>query len=219
MYPVTYQAENPGEGRNRLTVFFRYILAIPLFIVAFFYAIVAEICAVIAWFSIVFTGQYPPGLYNFVAGYLRFIARATGYIHLMTDEYPPFNGEEYNAYPIRVGVPQPLAEYDRLKTGLRLIFAIPVILLAYVQGLIASVIAFIAWFAILFTGSLSEGLFEPLRSANAYLLRAASYYMLVTEEWPPFTLEASGAAPAADLPPAPPTAGAPAPDQSQQHDA
>jgi len=59
-----------------------------------------------------------------------------------------------------------------MKALFRLIVGIPVLLLAYVQSLIALVIALIAWFAILFTGKLSEGLFNPLRSALAYGARA-----------------------------------------------
>ena len=44
-------------------------------------------------------------------------------------------------------------------------------LLAIVQAIILCVCALIAWFAILFTGKLPEGLFNPMRSAFAYLTR------------------------------------------------
>ena len=57
-------------------------------------AIAAEIAAVIAWFAIVFTGRYPEGLYNFNAGFLRMATRVNGFYYLLTDEYPPFNGDE-----------------------------------------------------------------------------------------------------------------------------
>ena len=127
----------------------------------------------IAWFAIVFTGKYPEGLYNFNAGYLRMISRANSFDYLLTDEFPPFGGEEAPDYPVRIGVPAPLDEYSRLKTGLRLIIGIPVLLLAFVQAIILSVCAIIAWFAILFTGKLPEGLFNPMRSAMAYLTRAS----------------------------------------------
>ena len=80
--------------------------------------------------------------------------------------------------PGRLGIPAPKPEYSRLKAGFRLIVGIPVILLTYVQTLIAVVVSFIAWFAILFTGRLSEGLFDPLRSAIAYLARATAYFGL-----------------------------------------
>jgi hypothetical protein len=199
MYPISYEADAALEGRNRLTSFFRYIVAIPWAIVAGIYGLVAEIAAVIAWFAIVFTGRYPEGLYNFNAGFLRMSSRFNAFQYLLTDEFPPFGGEEAPDYPVRIGVPAPLGAYDRLKTGLRLIFGIPVYLLAIVQAIILSVCTLIAWFAIVFTGRLPEGLFNPMRSALAYLTRAAGYFLLITEDWPPFSYEESGAAPAGEI--------------------
>jgi hypothetical protein len=204
MYPVTYQADYAGEGRNRLTAFFRYIVAIPWLIVAGLYGFAASIAIVIAWFALVFTARYPEGIYNFVAGYVRFNARVNAFIYLATDEWPPFNGDTNESYPVRVGIPPPKPEYSRLKAGFRLIVGIPVILLAYVQSLIALVISLIGWFAILFTGKLSEGLFDPLRSALAYNARAAAYFGLLTEDYPPFSLEDSSAGAPAPEPPPPP---------------
>jgi hypothetical protein len=164
------------------------------------YGILAEIVAIIAWFAIVFTGRYPEGLYNFNAGYLRMTSRTNSFLYLLTDEFPPFGGEEGPDYPVRIGVPAPLDMYSRLKTGLRLIIGIPVMLLAFVQSIILYVVSIIAWFAILFTGKLGEGLFNPMRSAMAYLVRTTGYFLLITEDWPPFSYEESGAAPAGQIP-------------------
>jgi hypothetical protein len=199
MYPISYEADPVLEGRNRLTTFFRYIVAIPWLIVAAIYGIVAQIAAVIAWFAIVFTGRYPEGLYNFNVGYLRMISRVNGFEYLLTDAWPPFGGDEAPDYPVRVGVAPPLDQYSRLKTGFRFIVGIPVYILAIVQAIILSVCAFIAWFAILFTGKLPEGLFNPIRSASAYLTRGGGYFLLLTEDWPPFTYEESGPAPAGQI--------------------
>ena len=199
MYPISYEADPALEGRNRLTSFFRYIVAIPWLIVAAIYGWIAEIAAIIAWFAIVFTGRYPEGLYNFNAGYLRMYSRTYTFLHLLNDEWPPFGGEEAPNYPARIGVPPALGEYNRLKTGFRLIIGIPVMLLAFVQSIILYVCAIIAWFAILFTGRLPEGLFNPMRSALAYLTRAGGYFLLLTEDWPPFSYEQGGAAPAGEI--------------------
>jgi Domain of unknown function (DUF4389) len=199
MYPISYEADPALEGRNRLTTFFRYIVAIPWLIVASIYGIVAEIAAVIAWFAIVFTGKYPEGLYNFNAGYLRMITRVNGFEYLLTDEWPPFGGEDASDYPIRAGVPPALDQYSRLKTGLRFLYGIPVYLLAIVQAIILGVCAIIAWFVILFTGKLPDGLFNPMRSASAYLSRTAGYFLLITEDWPPFSYEEGGTAPAGEI--------------------
>ena len=199
MYPISYEVDAALEGRNRLTVFFRGIVWIPWAIVAYVYGIVAGIASVIAWFAIVFSGKYPDGLYNFNAGYLRMYTRVYSFYWLMTDEWPPFGGEEGPGYPIRVGVAPPLDAYNRWKTGFRLIVGIPVMLLAIVQGIILNVCGIIAWFAILFTGRLPDGLFNPMRSALAYLTRTNAYFLLMTEDWPPFSYEAGGSTPAGQI--------------------
>ena len=195
MYPISYEADAILEGRNRLTTFFRGLLVIPWHIVVALYSIAAFVAVVIAWFAIVFTGRYPEGLYNFNAGFLRLATRVNGFYYLLNDEWPPFSGDEAPGYPVRVGVPPPLDAYSRLKTGFRFIVGIPVLILGWVWSLVLSVIALIAWFAILFTGKLPQGLFEPMRSASAYLARASGYFLLLTEDWPPFSYEEGRAVP------------------------
>jgi hypothetical protein len=199
MYPVSFEADPILEGRNRLTTFFRGIVAIPWQIVQYLYSIAASVAVFIAWFAIAFTGRYPEGLYNFNAGFLRMSTRVNGFYYLLNDDYPPFGGEEAPEYPVRVGVPPPLDKYSRMKTIFRLIVGIPVYLLAIVQSLILFVCVVISWFAILFTGKLSEGLFNPMRSANAYLTRAGAYFMLMTEDWPPFSDDAGETVPAGQI--------------------
>ncbi|HYU59915.1 MAG TPA: DUF4389 domain-containing protein [Solirubrobacterales bacterium] len=218
MYPISFAADYEGEGRNRLTTLFRYLIVIPWAIVGALFIIGAEICALIAWFAIVFTGRYPEGLYNFNAKAVRMLARVNGLQLMLTDEYPPFNGDPDDAYPIRVGVAPPLPEYSRVKTFFRMIVGIPVFLLSYVQGIIGGVCALIAWFAILFTGRLPDGLFNPIRSALAYQTRALAYILLMTEDYPPFSYDEAqeqGAIAATQAPPlAPPAQQAPQPGQA-----
>jgi hypothetical protein len=189
MYPISFALDYEGEDRNRLTTFFRALVAIPWEIVASLYLLVAYIAAFIAWFALVFTGRYPEGLYNFNAKALRMATRTNSFYLLATDEYPPFNGDPDDTYPLRVGVADPKPEYSRLKVLFRLIVGIPVLLLAYVQGIIGLVVAIIAWFAIVFTGRFPEGMFDALRSALAYQARSAAYFLLMTEDYPPFSYD------------------------------
>src|SRR5271167_2005202 len=123
-YPVSFEADYV-ERRSRLTAFFRLILAIPLFIWLYIYGLIALIAIVIAWFAIVFTGHYPRGLYEFVAGFNRFLARITAYAALLCDPYPSFGGSDDPAYPVRMEFTGPIERYSRLKTFFRIILAIP----------------------------------------------------------------------------------------------
>ena len=105
-YPVTY-TQSPPEQRSRLTVFFRFLLVIPHAIVACFYGIAAFVAVVVAWFAIVFTGRWPAALYDFAAGFLRFIGRMTAYMYLVVDVYPPFDGGEHPEYPVQLVIAPP----------------------------------------------------------------------------------------------------------------
>ena len=202
-YPVTFEADYV-ERRNRLTAFFRLILAIPFAIWLYLYAIVASIAIVIAWLAIVFTARYPRGLYDFVAGYTRLLARVTAYTALLCDPYPPFGGGDDSSYPVRLEFAGPYERYSRMKTLFRIVLAIPIVILRYVMGLLLEIGAVGAWFTILVIGRMPRGLFDVMVLANSYTARSDAYLYLLTETYPPFQDEqtrAAGADPASFPPP------------------
>jgi hypothetical protein len=184
-YPVTFEADYV-EQRSRLTALFRLLLAIPLAIWLYIYAILACIAVVIAWFAIVLTGQYPRGLYDFLAGFTRFQVRFTGYAALLCDPYPSFTGSADPEYPVRMEFAGPLEHYSRLKTLFRIIIAIPLLVIRYIMGLLLEVGAVAAWVIIVITGKLPRGLFDLLVLANSYTARSDAYLLLLTETYPPF---------------------------------
>jgi hypothetical protein len=192
-YPVTFEAEYV-EQRSRLTAFFRLILVIPVAIWLYLYAIVAGLAIVVAWLAIVFTARFPQGLYDFVAGYTRFVTRVTAYAALLCDPYPPFGGGADAQYPIRMEFAGPLERYSRLKTLFRFILAIPLLFLRYAMGLLIEIGAVAAWFVILVTGKLPRGLFDVLVLGSSYTARSDAYIYLLTETYPPFQDEQTRAA-------------------------
>jgi hypothetical protein len=89
-YPLQLHVR-PEEKHNRLTVAFRIFLVIPHAIVLFFLQLAQAVVTVIAWFAILFTGQYPEGMYGFSVGVSRWYARVYAYMYLLVDDYPPFS--------------------------------------------------------------------------------------------------------------------------------
>lgn len=81
------------EDRNRVTVGFRLILAIPQLIVVAILGIAAIVVLLIAFFAVLFTGHWPEGLRTFIVGYMRWVTRVEAYVGLLTDRYPPFSLE------------------------------------------------------------------------------------------------------------------------------
>lgn len=198
MHPIAYSAQFEGDDRSRLSVFFRLIVAIPWFVVLFVYAIGAYIATIVAWFALLITGRYPEGLYNFNAGFVRMATRVAGFYNLLTDKFPSFGGGEDPDYPVRALIQPPKEEYSRLKVLFRIFLMIPVMILSYVMQLILQVVAFIAWVVIVFTGKLPVGLYRPLRIANAYTTKSLAFYLLLTEDFPPFWQDEEEEAPRFD---------------------
>lgn len=77
---------------NRWMPLFKWLLAIPHYVILAFLAVAVIFVVIVAWFAILATGQYPRALFNFVVGVARWGLRVAAYAFLLvTDRYPPFS--------------------------------------------------------------------------------------------------------------------------------
>ena len=71
---------------------FKWLLALPHYIVLSVLVIGALLATIVAWFAILITGRYPKVLFDYVVGVGRWILRVNAYAFLLTtDKYPPFS--------------------------------------------------------------------------------------------------------------------------------
>ncbi|CAN5872396.1 hypothetical protein BH23GEM9_BH23GEM9_28930 [soil metagenome] len=89
-YPAELALPQPEGSRDRLTVFFRFLLALPHLILLCLLGVLWAFTTAVAWVLILLTGRYPETLYGFALGVLAWSARVEAYILLLRDEYPPF---------------------------------------------------------------------------------------------------------------------------------
>ena len=89
-YPVDFQADYPEGGIARWRALFQGLLLIPHLIVLLFVYLAAFVVWFVVWFAILITGRYPEGMFNFLAGAIRWTNRVTGFQYWMTERYPPF---------------------------------------------------------------------------------------------------------------------------------
>lgn len=188
-YPADVTFATGSLERNRVTVFFRSILAIPAFIVLYIYTIGLMITTLIAWFVVLFTGKYPPGLYSFAVNTMRLTTNVYAYLFFITDEYPPWSGSDPKAqsYPSQFSVAYS-GESNRVTVLFRSILAIPALIFAGVVFAVAEILGVIAWFAIVFTGRYPEGMLTFVEGALRSLMRVNSYYYFLTDVYPPFSM-------------------------------
>jgi len=208
-YPVTLKV-GYSDRLSRLTTFFRFFMLIPQYFIFYFVSIAAYVVMFLAWWAILFTGRYPEVFFNFITWWLRWAARLTGYSYLLTDRYPPFSGKVEADYPIIFEVESP-EKLSRLTTFFRLpVIPMPVMILGdgwrwqiqptaglpmalphyivlWFISIAASIILFLSWWAILFTGRYPRVFFDFITWWFRWGMRIYGYVYLVTDKYPPFS--------------------------------
>lgn len=208
-HPVNVFVQPVVGERNRLTVAFRIVLALPHLLLvggpvaatmfwtwwseeAFSWAggggalgAAAGVAAAIAWFAILFTGRYPEGLRSLVTLYLHWRVRAVAYTALLTDEYPPFGN---GPYPARVDIAGASLPRDRVSVAFRIVLVIPHLLALWVLGAVWAVTTLVAWFYILVSAQYPRGLYNFGVGVLRWNTRVEAYLLLLHDEYPPFSL-------------------------------
>ena len=185
-YPLTFEVRYPEE-LSRWLIFVKWLLVIPHLIVLYGLGVAANLITLIAWFVILFTKRYPPELFSFVVSINRWGANVTAYTFLLTDDYPPFSWEA-NEYPVTYDVEYP-EELSRWLIFVKLILAIPHIIVLAFLFIGAFIALTVAWFAILFTKRFPESLFNFLVGLLRWQYCVSAYTNLLRDEYPPFSLE------------------------------
>lgn len=99
-----------------------------------------------------------------------------------------------SGYPFGLEVDAPAAQ-NRLSVLLRIFYIIPHMIVLYILGIVAAIIYFISWFAILFTGGYPSGMMNFMLNYLHWSTRANAYLYLLTGQYPPFSMGPDGAYP------------------------
>jgi hypothetical protein len=87
--------ESLSRGLLLLRLFFGWIyVMIPHGFMLFFRSIATLVVIFLAWWIVLFTGEYPASFHSYVTGLLRWETRVNTYLLFLTDNYPPFHGKE-----------------------------------------------------------------------------------------------------------------------------
>jgi hypothetical protein len=199
--PVWIEARLDRElGRWRWLV--KWFLALPHLIVLGVLWIAVLVLTVIAGVSIVFTGRYPRGIFEFNLGVMRWTWRVIFYAFALgTDRYPPFSLQDDPDYPARLDAVYP----ESLSRGLVWVkwwlLAIPHYLIVglflgggpfkggFFAGGLAGILAIVAGVTLALRRPYPESVFDFLMGMYRWAWRVVAYAALLRDEYPPFRLD------------------------------
>ncbi len=206
-YPVTLSVAYPDGPRNRLTVFFRPLLAIPILIIGALIvgpsqlgqmdrgwnfgrteaALLAAGLFVATVLMILFRRKYPRWWFDWNLEVVRFTTRINAYLSLLRDEYP--STDERQAVTVDIVYPDARNDLNPVLPLFKWFLAIPHYIVLGILGIAGAIVVFIGWLVILITGRLPEGMFRFLEGLMRWQLRVVAYaFLLTTDRYPPFRL-------------------------------
>ena len=169
---------------SRLTVFFRLLLAIPLFIWWYLWSLAALVAVFVAWLAGIVSGTVPSSLHGFLAQYVRFTTHINAYVWIASNPYPGFGGSP--GYPVDVEIADPVQQ-SRLTILFRLLLAIPAAIVTNVLQNVAFIVAILGWFLGVITGRMHKGMEELLAYILRYQAQTYGYVLLLTQRYPSFS--------------------------------
>jgi Domain of unknown function (DUF4389) len=202
-YPVQLSVDYPERPLNRLTTFFRLIVAIPILVLlasvsgwggefatdagGVSFTTAGGLLFLAPLLTIVFRQKYPRWWFDWNLELLRFTNRVSVYLALMDDRYP--SSDERQAVQLDLRYPDARLELNRWLPLVKWLLAIPHYVALFFLWIAAIVVVIVAWFAILFTGRYPRGMFDFVLGVIRWHNRVFGYALiLVTDRYPPFRL-------------------------------
>ena len=200
-FPAMLDIDYPDRELDRLTTFFRPFTVIPIAIVlglvtrstvraesANYVVGSGGIVFLATVLMLLFRRKYPRWWFDWNLALTKFGTRVAAYAALLRDEYP--STDEEQAVHIDVAYPAAPRDLNRWLPLIKWFLAIPHYIVLCFLCVAACVCVIIAWFAILFTGKYPESLFSFVVGVMRWQRRVWLYVLFMTDEYPPFSLEA-----------------------------
>lgn len=191
---ITHQERYSRSELLLRSIFGALYITLPHVFLLLFVGLWGKILSLVAFITVVFTGEYPKSIFEFQVQLMRWNLRVSARIYNLSDGYPAFGLSGTDDEYTHLEVPYP-EQISRSLVLLRFFFGvifvgIPHGLVLYFRILIGSFISFFAWFAVLFTGEYPKSWHRFIVGTLRWQFRVGIYLAYLSDDYPPFTGEA-----------------------------
>ncbi|MEV0258551.1 DUF4389 domain-containing protein [Streptomyces sp. NPDC050732] len=194
---ASYPAQLHLQGTRKIArwrPFVQWLLAVPHLLIAYALSMLRAVLTFIAFFTVLFTRRIPRPLFDAIAMSFRYEWRVASYVLFLHEDYPPFDfqatADDDRADPHTLVTFTYPEQMSRWRPLVKWLLAVPHYLVLAVLGVAATAVVIMGFFAVLFTGTYPQRLRDVLVGVYRYNLRVQSYVGLLTDAYPPFSLQA-----------------------------
>jgi hypothetical protein len=189
-FTVTHQ-EKYSRGQLLLRTFFGWLyIGVPHFFLLAIVGIWSAILSFVTFWAVLFTAKFPESIFKFQIGVHNWSLRLQAVLANLVDGYPAFFPSG-TSDTVSLEVPRP----ERVSRGLvilRLLFGaiyvgIPHAFCLFFRLIATGVLGFLAWWAILFTGTYPSRWHAFNVGTYRWSTRVSLYLGYFTDEYPKFS--------------------------------
>ena len=173
--------------RSFLGIFY---IIIPHAFILIFFALASAVLSFLTFWIILFTGTYPKNWFDFQVKLIRWNIRLSASIQNLVDGYPAFGlDSSHPGIDFEVPYPENLSRGTLIIKTLFSIFYvyIPHIFLLYFRIIWGSILSFLSWWCILFTGTYPRNWHHFLVGNIRWNTRLSVFGLNMNQQYPAFT--------------------------------
>lgn len=183
--------EKYSRGELLLRTFFGlFYIYIPHALVLMFIGFWGAVLQFVAFWVILFTGQYPETMFEYQVGLMKWTVRLIARMCNLSDGYPAFGIKSTDEHTdLMVSYPEKVSRSLTLVRLLLGVFyvALPHGIILMVRAIFVLILMFCAWWVVLITARYPKSMHQWVVGQVRWELRVNLYMMYMTDTYPAFT--------------------------------
>jgi hypothetical protein len=168
--------------QSRWSVLLRLILALPLTLWVVLLALASAVGTVAAWFAALINGRVPVVLQGFLTDVLRYDAKISAYLGLLTQRWPGWSLRVRAGDQVSLEIDH--VDLNRWSVLFRLVLAVPALVVSGVANVGGYLVSVVMWLCALALGRVPQPLHEARAQIWRFTIRASAFVGLLSPSQP-----------------------------------
>jgi len=189
-FKIKHQEEYSRKELLLRTFLGSIYLILPHTFLLTFVSLWSSVLNFLAFWAILFTGEYPESWFDYQVKTLKWSARFSASVSNLIDGYPSFGLDgDHESIEFNIEYPTDISRGSVLVRALfgYIYILFPHMFCLYFRFIATGVLSLLAWWSVLFTGSYPESWFNFNVGTLRWNYKVSTYMSYITQDYPAFS--------------------------------